>query len=122
MLKTEAQRVGNEGGWTQGDGASTFRGPEIRGEFLRMLDESRGVDASTISCTATAGSAVLTAVVATTQLAVGMPLVTIPTPGVAVPVGATIVSFTSNTINVRQRDGLGYRTCGGGNWPRSWLQ
>lgn len=100
MLKTEAQRVGNEGGWTQGDGVSTFRGPEIRGEFQRMLDESRGVDASTINCTATAGSAVLTAVVSTTQLAVGMSLATFPTPGVAIPVGATIVSFTSNTITM----------------------
>ncbi|WP_448646800.1 hypothetical protein [Pseudomonas mohnii] len=96
MLKTEAQRVGNEGGWTQGDGVSTFRGPEIRGEFLRMLDESRGVDASTISCTATAGSAVLTSVVATTQLAIGMSLVSSP----VIPAGATIVSFTANTITM----------------------
>lgn len=46
MLSTEAERLGKEGGWTSGDGALTFRGPEGRGEFIRMLDENRGVDAS----------------------------------------------------------------------------
>lgn len=44
MLTTEAGRAGMEGGWTSGDGALTFRGPEGRGEFLRVLDDSRGVD------------------------------------------------------------------------------
>ncbi|UXZ97505.1 phage tail protein [Pseudomonas phytophila] len=44
MLTTDAARVGLEGCWTSGDGASTFRGPECRGDFLRVLDESRGVD------------------------------------------------------------------------------
>lgn len=43
-LTTEAGRAGREGGWTSGDGASTFRIPEVRGEFLRVLDESRGLD------------------------------------------------------------------------------
>lgn len=46
MLTTEAARVNMEGGWTSGDGALTFRGPEGRGEFLRILDDSRGVDGS----------------------------------------------------------------------------
>jgi len=44
MLTTEALRAGNEGKWTDGDGISTFRSPEGRGEFVRVLDESRGVD------------------------------------------------------------------------------
>jgi hypothetical protein len=44
MLTTEALRTGKEGCWTDGDGASTFRSPEARAEFLRVLDESRGVD------------------------------------------------------------------------------
>ncbi|SDZ38914.1 hypothetical protein [Pseudomonas salomonii] len=44
MLASEAQRPGNEGGWTSGDGVSTFRSPEARAEFLRFLDESRGID------------------------------------------------------------------------------
>jgi hypothetical protein len=48
MLGTEAARVGNEGKWTSGDGALTFRGPENRGEFLRVLDEGRGVDAGRV--------------------------------------------------------------------------
>ncbi|RVU10019.1 phage tail protein [Pseudomonas syringae pv. syringae] len=49
MLYTEAARTGKEGGWTSGDGALTFRGPEGRGEFLRVLDESRGVDTSRVA-------------------------------------------------------------------------
>lgn len=44
MLNTEGLRFGKEGGWTSGDGALTFRGPEGRGEFLRVLDELRAVD------------------------------------------------------------------------------
>ena len=44
MVATEATRVGKEGCWTAGDGVQTFRGPEGRGEFLRILDESRGID------------------------------------------------------------------------------
>ncbi|UZE07467.1 phage tail protein [Pseudomonas corrugata] len=43
-LVTEGSRGGNEGAWTSGDGATTFRLPDIRGEFLRVLDEARGVD------------------------------------------------------------------------------
>lgn len=44
MLTTEALRVGKEGCWTDGDGASTFRSPEGRAEYPRFLDESRGID------------------------------------------------------------------------------
>ncbi|AZL75231.1 phage tail protein [Pseudomonas oryziphila] len=44
MLTTEALRTGMEGAWTDGDGVTTFRVPELRGEFFRALDESRGVD------------------------------------------------------------------------------
>lgn len=44
VLVGEGSRVGNEGAWTTGDGATTFRIPDIRGEFLRVLDEARGVD------------------------------------------------------------------------------
>jgi len=46
MLTTEALRAGKEGMWTSGDGATTFRSPEARGEFVRVLDELRAVDAS----------------------------------------------------------------------------
>ncbi len=44
MLTTEAARLGMEGGWTSGDGAATFRGPDGRAEFLRVLDDARGVN------------------------------------------------------------------------------
>ncbi|NWA11915.1 phage tail protein [Pseudomonas gingeri] len=49
MLTTEALRSGNEGSWTSGDGVSTFRSPDGRGEFLRLLDEARGVDISRLA-------------------------------------------------------------------------
>ncbi|MFJ4250686.1 hypothetical protein SAMN04488483_2766 [Pseudomonas helmanticensis] len=41
MLRSEADRGG---AWTLGDGAATFRLPEARGEFLRVLAEGRLVD------------------------------------------------------------------------------
>ncbi|MCU1773339.1 phage tail protein [Pseudomonas sp. 13B_3.2_Bac1] len=56
MLGAEALRVGSEGKWTTGDGATTFRGPEGRGEFLRVLDEGRGVDAGRAMGTFQTGS------------------------------------------------------------------
>ncbi|MCQ3029322.1 phage tail protein [Pseudomonas syringae] len=49
MLTTDAQRSALYGCWTTGDGTLTFRGPEMRGEFLRVFDESRGLDASRIA-------------------------------------------------------------------------
>lgn len=45
MLVPEASRKGNEGSWTTGDGTTTLRLPDARGEFFRLLDENRGVDA-----------------------------------------------------------------------------
>ncbi|WP_347506289.1 phage tail protein [Pseudomonas anguilliseptica] len=56
MLTTEAARVGMEGGWTSGDGATTFRGPEGRGEFLRIVDVGRGVDPNRIAGSSQLGS------------------------------------------------------------------
>ncbi|WP_052391880.1 phage tail protein [Paraburkholderia bannensis] len=35
---------GSQGCFSSGDGATTFRIPELRGEFLRCWDDSRGVD------------------------------------------------------------------------------
>lgn len=43
MLRSETDPGG---AWTYGDGVSTFRLPEARGEFLRVLDEDKGVDVS----------------------------------------------------------------------------
>jgi len=44
MLTTEALRVGNEGKWTSGDGVGTFRSPEGRGAFPRILSEGSAID------------------------------------------------------------------------------
>jgi len=44
MFTTEAGRNGKEGGWTQGNGATTFRGPEVRGRFPRFLSEGSPID------------------------------------------------------------------------------
>lgn len=41
MLRSESDRGG---AWTPGDGSTTFRTPEARGEFLRLLAEGRDVD------------------------------------------------------------------------------
>jgi phage-related tail fiber protein len=49
MLTTEAARAGMEGGWTSGDGATTFRSPDPRGKFVRHLDEAAGIDPGRIA-------------------------------------------------------------------------
>ncbi|MBV4459994.1 phage tail protein [Pseudomonas sp. COR58] len=46
MLRAEVDRAG---GWSSGDGVKTFRGPEVRGEFIRTLDEQRNIDASRVA-------------------------------------------------------------------------
>ncbi|HOX23006.1 MAG TPA: phage tail protein, partial [Elusimicrobiales bacterium] len=44
-LVTEAAwQAGNSAAWSSGDGSATFRLPDLRGEFLRIWDDSRGVD------------------------------------------------------------------------------
>ncbi|QHC93400.1 phage tail protein [Pseudomonas sp. R84] len=49
MLTTEANRTGMEGGWTSGDGATTFRGPEARGGFFRVHDAGKNVDSGRVA-------------------------------------------------------------------------
>ncbi len=52
---TEAQWTGiNQGCFSSGDGATTFRLPLIDGEFLRAFDNGRGVDSNRIFGTAQA--------------------------------------------------------------------
>lgn len=55
MLTTEALRTGKEGMWTSGDGALTFRSPEGRGEFFRVLDEARGINVGRVAGSFEAG-------------------------------------------------------------------
>lgn len=56
MLTTEAARAGMEGGWTGGDGSTTFRRPDCRADFIRALDSSRGVDAGRVAGSSQADS------------------------------------------------------------------
>ncbi|MEA1606148.1 phage tail protein [Pseudomonas spirodelae] len=49
MLVDDAGRAGFEGCWTRGDGATTGRTPDVRGQFLRSLDADLGVDASRVA-------------------------------------------------------------------------
>ncbi|WP_339079023.1 phage tail protein [Pseudomonas sp. TMP9] len=58
MLVDDAGRAGFEGCWTRGDGATTVRSPDVRAEFLRALDEGRGIDASRIAGSYQKGSLV----------------------------------------------------------------
>ncbi|WP_433886051.1 hypothetical protein [Pseudomonas vranovensis] len=44
MVVADSARIGMEGCWTLGDGVSTFRGPDVRGEHIRIHDELRGVE------------------------------------------------------------------------------
>ena len=97
MLTTEAARVGMEGGWTSGDGALTFRGPEGRAEFLRILDEGRGLDRFDVKGTLTSGSAVISAVTfsAGNTVAIGQVL-----SAAGIPAGATVTAFTASSITM----------------------
>ena len=96
MLTTEEARSGMEGGWTVGDGISTFRSPAAGGQFLRILDGGAGVDQSLVRGTSAAGSAVITAVdFAGAVVAAGMAI-----SGSGIPAGATVVATTSNTITL----------------------
>lgn len=59
MFTTEAGRAGNEGCWTSGDGITTFRGPDGRGEFIRLLDDGRNIDPGRTPGSAQRGSLVV---------------------------------------------------------------
>lgn len=48
-LVAESEITGNEGCFTSGDGATTFRLPDLRGKFLRALDNGLGLDANRVA-------------------------------------------------------------------------
>ena len=94
-----------EGAWTLGDHKTTFRMPEARGEFLRVLDEDRRVDKSTLTGITKRGSAVINNISGRTRIRVGMTL-----EGGDFPSGTTIVSVGESDIavsNESQTDGAG---------------
>lgn len=49
LLVPEEARVTMEGGWTSGDGITNFRGPDVRAEFLRFLDNGRSIDLNRVA-------------------------------------------------------------------------
>lgn len=93
MLTTEALRAGKEGCWTSGDGATTFRSPEGRGEFLRVLDEKRGVEKDVIYGNLTVGSPTITAVSFIGSTFGNGATIS----GTGIPVGATVLSMNVAT-------------------------
>lgn len=76
-----------------GDGSTTFAIPDLRGEFIRGLDNSRGVDTDTVTTqgSITNGSASVTAIT-TVGLSVGMAV-----SGTGIAGGTTILSINSRT-------------------------
>lgn len=98
MLTTEALRVGLEGCWTGGDGALTFRGPDGRGEFMRMLDDSRGVEKDVFYGNITNGSKVVSAI-NFTGITIGTGAAI---SGSGIPAGATVsaIDVTAGTLTL----------------------
>jgi hypothetical protein len=89
MLTTEALRVGLEGGWTSGDGASTFRGPTGTGEFIRIVDDVGRLERPAIQGTTTLNAALVTLV----DFRSVRPYVGMPITGANLQPNTTVASF-----------------------------
>jgi hypothetical protein len=48
LVANDGAWTGNEGAFSPGDGSTTFRLPDDRGEFIRGYDDARGVDAGRV--------------------------------------------------------------------------
>lgn len=88
---------GMRGLFGAGDGSTTIRMPDLRGEHTRVLDDGRGVDQTNITGNTTSGSTTISAIVipggyTTTVLAVGMSVT-----GTGIPAGAKIASIVNDT-------------------------
>ena len=77
-----------------GDGFSSFNIPDLRGEFIRGLDNGRGVDTSTLdlSCFTTDGGNFVIVRDGTTGLFVGMSVT-----GTGIPANTTVTAIGSRT-------------------------
>lgn len=88
---------GMNGLFGMGDGATTIRMPDLRGEHTRVADDGRGADKTNIAGNTTSGSTTISAIAipggyTTTVLAVGMSVT-----GAGIPDGATIASIVNET-------------------------
>ena len=93
LITSEANwAAGLSGLFGAGDGTTTLRLPDLRGEHIRFLDDGRGVDKTNITGNTTNGSATITNITSAVTLAMGMPI-----SGNGIPVGATIASIISST-------------------------
>ncbi|WP_434132188.1 hypothetical protein KIAC18_003976 [Sporomusa sphaeroides] len=98
LIVSEAAWAGGMRGlFGEGDGSTTIRMPDLRGEHMRVLDDGRGVDQTNITGNTTSGSATITNIAitggfTTTVLAIGMSVT-----GTGIPAGATIASIVSDT-------------------------
>jgi len=83
----------NPGKFGLGNGTTTFELPDLRGEFIRGWDNSRGIDNPSVSFsgTSTNGDPNLS-VSDTTGLRIGMAI-----SGTGIPGGATIANIVTNT-------------------------
>ncbi|WP_422402818.1 phage tail protein [Pseudomonas sp. GZD-209] len=89
MLTTEALRVGLEGGWTSGDGLSTFRGPTGTGEFIRIVDDVGRLERPAIQGTTALNSTTVTLV----DFRAVRPYVGMPVTGTNLQAGTTLAGF-----------------------------
>ncbi|VBB09656.1 Hypothetical protein LUCI_4954 [Lucifera butyrica] len=98
LATTEAKWSGGLWGlFSVGDGSTTFRLPDLRGEDIRVLDDNRGFDQTNITGNTTSGSNAIANIsipggMTTAVLAVGMPI-----SGSGIPTGATVSSIVSST-------------------------
>jgi len=95
MLAVNAlDKTNNPGKFGTGNGTTTFDLPDLRGEFIRGWDNSRGIDNPSVTFDGVThiGSPTIDTIASTAGLHAGMSVV-----GTNIPVGAKIVSVVLNT-------------------------
>jgi len=88
---------GMSGMFSVGDGSTTFRVPDLRGQFLRGYDDGRGLDTTYFTGTTTSSSTTISAISIPGGLTTNTFYVGQPISGAGIPVGATIASIVSDT-------------------------
>jgi len=88
---------GMSGMFSVGDGSTTFRVPDLRGEFLRGYDDDRNLDTTSFKGTTANGSATITTINIPGGLTTNILYVGQSISGTGIPSGATIASIVSDT-------------------------